>query len=101
MICDGRRIEQRLNGVKCNEGFEADPSAGAILIQTELAEVYVISQLPDSFGRTHSSSVIDQAFKFSKKPCPFCTMKPTRCGVTPMAPGSWVVLKVCTSISSR
>ena len=41
VICDGRRIEQRLNGVKCNEGFEADPSAGAILIQTELAEVYV------------------------------------------------------------
>jgi hypothetical protein len=41
VICDGRRIEQRLNGVKCNEGFDADPSSGPILIQTELAEVYV------------------------------------------------------------
>lgn len=41
VICDGRRIEQRVNGVKCNEGFDADPAAGPILIQTELAEVYV------------------------------------------------------------
>jgi hypothetical protein len=41
VICDGRRIEQRLNGVKCNEGFDAAPSSGSILIQTELAEVYV------------------------------------------------------------
>ena len=39
VICDGRRIEQRLNGTKCNEGFDADPSSGVILIQTELAEL--------------------------------------------------------------
>ena len=41
VICDGRRIENRLNGVKAAEGFDADPSAGQILIQTELAEVFV------------------------------------------------------------
>jgi len=41
VICDGRRIENRLNGVKANEGFDADPSSGQILIQTELAEVFV------------------------------------------------------------
>jgi hypothetical protein len=41
VICDGGHIIQRVNGVQVNEGFESVPSAGKILLQTELAEIYV------------------------------------------------------------
>ena len=37
----GPRYTSYPTAVEFNEGFDADPSAGAILIQTELAEVYV------------------------------------------------------------
>ena len=41
VICDGGHIVYRVNGVKANEGFDAKPCSGKILIQTELAEAYV------------------------------------------------------------
>jgi len=41
VICDGRRVVNRLNGVIVNAGFDADPAAGQILIQTELAEIFI------------------------------------------------------------
>ena len=41
VICDGGHILYRVNGVLVNEAFESVPSSGKILIQTELAEVYV------------------------------------------------------------
>lgn len=41
VICQGDRIENRVNGVKVNEGFDARPSFGPILLQTELAEIFV------------------------------------------------------------
>jgi hypothetical protein len=41
VICDGGRIVYRVNGIQANEGFDARPSSGKILIQSELAEVYV------------------------------------------------------------
>lgn len=41
VICDGGHIIQRVNGVQVNEGFDSMPSSGKILLQTELAEVYV------------------------------------------------------------
>ena len=41
VICDRGHIVYRVNGVKANEGFDAKPSSGKILIQTELAEAYV------------------------------------------------------------
>lgn len=41
VICDGRRITNRLNGVVVNAGYDADPAAGQILIQTELAEIFI------------------------------------------------------------
>ncbi len=41
VICDGGHIMYRVNGVQANEGFDAVPSAGKILIQTEGAELYV------------------------------------------------------------
>ncbi len=41
VICDGGHVIYRVNGVQANEGFDAVPSAGKILIQTEGAEVYV------------------------------------------------------------
>jgi hypothetical protein len=40
VICDGGHIQAYVNGKLVNEGFEAFPSAGRILIQTELAELY-------------------------------------------------------------
>ena len=40
VICDGGRITNLVNGVKVNEGFDALPSAGKIIIQTELAEIF-------------------------------------------------------------
>jgi hypothetical protein len=41
VICDGGHIIQRVNGVTVNEGFDSVPSSGKILLQTELAEIYV------------------------------------------------------------
>jgi hypothetical protein len=41
VICDGGHVDYRVNGIQANEGFDAMPSSGRILIQSELAEVYV------------------------------------------------------------
>lgn len=41
VICDGKHIACRVNDVLVNEAFDCTPSAGKILIQTELAEVFV------------------------------------------------------------
>ena len=41
VICDGDHIVYRVNGIQANEGFDAVPSAGKILIQSEAAEVYI------------------------------------------------------------
>ena len=40
LICDGGHVVVLVNGVKVNEGFDAVPSYGKILLQTELAEIY-------------------------------------------------------------
>jgi hypothetical protein len=40
-ICEGGHITNIVNGVVVNEGFDAFPSAGKILIQTEKAELFV------------------------------------------------------------
>jgi hypothetical protein len=41
VICDGGHILYRVNGILANEGFDAVPSFGKILFQSEGAEVYV------------------------------------------------------------
>jgi len=41
VICDGDHILYRVNGVDANEGFNAIPSSGKILFQSEGAEVYL------------------------------------------------------------
>jgi hypothetical protein len=41
VICDGDRIEIQVNGVKINEGFDAVPSAGKLLVQSEGAETFI------------------------------------------------------------
>lgn len=41
VICNGGHIVYSVNGVVANEGFDAEPSAGKILIQTELAEIFI------------------------------------------------------------
>jgi hypothetical protein len=41
VVCDGDKITVLVNGVVVNEGFDASPSAGKILVQTELAELFV------------------------------------------------------------
>ncbi len=41
VICDGGHILYRVNGILANEGFDAVPSSGKILFQSEGAEVYV------------------------------------------------------------
>ena len=41
VICDGGHITYRVNGIQANEAFDVVPSSGRILIQSELAEVYV------------------------------------------------------------
>lgn len=41
VICDGDRIVIKVNGVKVNEAFDLEPSAGKILIQSEAAEMFV------------------------------------------------------------
>ena len=40
VICDGGRITNIVNGVIVNEGFDAFPQAGKIIIQTEMAEIF-------------------------------------------------------------
>ena len=41
VICDGGHVLIKVNGVEVNEGFEANPSEGKLLVQTELAEMFV------------------------------------------------------------
>ena len=41
IICDGGKIQYLVNGVVVNEGFEATPDEGKILVQTEQAEMFV------------------------------------------------------------
>ena len=41
VVCDGARVALHVNGVLVNEGLAVSPSAGRILIQSELAEVYI------------------------------------------------------------
>jgi len=40
VICDGGQIRVLVNGVPVNEGSQAFPSAGKILFQTEMAEIF-------------------------------------------------------------
>jgi hypothetical protein len=40
VICDGGTITNIVNGVVVNQAFDAQPSAGKIQIQTELAEIF-------------------------------------------------------------
>jgi hypothetical protein len=39
VICDGGHITNIVNGVVVNEGFDASPSAGRIIVQSEKAEI--------------------------------------------------------------
>jgi hypothetical protein len=41
VICEGGHVNYLVNGIQANEGFDAVPSSGKILIQTEGAEVFV------------------------------------------------------------
>ena len=41
VICDGGHVVIKVNGTVVNEGFEAQPSEGKILFQTEQAEIFV------------------------------------------------------------
>lgn len=41
VYCDGKQITVYVNGVKVNEGFDADPSEGQIQLQAEQAELFV------------------------------------------------------------
>ena len=41
IICDGGHIAYRVNGILACEGFDSVPSSGKILLQTELAEIFV------------------------------------------------------------
>jgi len=41
VIADGGHIVVYVNGVKVNEGFDANPSYGRLQLQTELAEVFI------------------------------------------------------------
>ena len=40
VICEGGHIQNYVNGVLVNEGFDAYPTAGRIQLQTELAEIF-------------------------------------------------------------
>jgi hypothetical protein len=40
-VCDGGRIEVRVNGVPVNKAYDVSPSAGKILLQTEGFELFV------------------------------------------------------------
>lgn len=41
VICQGDHVLVKVNGVTVNEGFEVKPSQGRLLVQTELAEMFV------------------------------------------------------------
>lgn len=41
VTCRGGHIQVRINGVLVNEGFDAHPRSGKVLIQTEMAEMHV------------------------------------------------------------
>ena len=41
VIAEGDRILYKVNGVVVNEAFDCKPSAGKLLLQTELAEMFV------------------------------------------------------------
>ena len=41
MICDGGHLVYRVNGTQANEGFDAVPNSGKILIQSEGADIYI------------------------------------------------------------
>ena len=41
VICDGGDMVCKVNGVTVNEAFDAKPDSGTILLQTELAEMFV------------------------------------------------------------
>ncbi|MBL8849755.1 MAG: DUF1080 domain-containing protein [Planctomycetaceae bacterium] len=41
VFCDGATITTYVNGVLVNQGFDADPSAGQLQLQTEQAELFV------------------------------------------------------------
>ncbi|QDS99084.1 PVC-type heme-binding CxxCH protein [Adhaeretor mobilis] len=41
VICDGGHIVIKVNGTIVNEGFDAEPTAGKITIQSELAEILI------------------------------------------------------------
>ncbi len=40
VFCDGSSIRNYVNGIAVNEGFDAFPSAGRILLQSECAEIF-------------------------------------------------------------
>ena len=41
MTCDGDQVIARVNGQIVNEGYEASPAAGKILLQSEGAELFI------------------------------------------------------------
>lgn len=41
VICEGDHVAIEVNGVKVNEAFDASPASGRILVQSELAEIFV------------------------------------------------------------
>ncbi|NOY29938.1 MAG: DUF1080 domain-containing protein [Planctomycetes bacterium] len=41
VVCEGGKITTIVNGVVVNHGFDADPKAGKILVQSEGAEIFV------------------------------------------------------------
>ena len=41
VVADGGHIAYRVNGTLANEAFDADPSSGKILFQSEGAEIYL------------------------------------------------------------
>ncbi len=41
VVCDGGHVQYYVNGVLANEGFDAQPSAGKLTIQSELAEIFI------------------------------------------------------------
>jgi hypothetical protein len=41
VLCDGGHIVYLVNGIQANEGFDAMPSSGKILIQAEGAEIFI------------------------------------------------------------
>ena len=41
VICQTDRVTNLVNGIKVNEGCQSIPSSGKILVQTELAEIFI------------------------------------------------------------